>query len=924
MNAASRILADFKPVAARLAVPGLAVFICSLCIVIRPIARLSETYAFLALTINTLFFFPGSTVGAQVELTVLGLVGCLIGIGWSSLFIRIGTVLNNRNEGEESSSSRVLGAFALTIIACLAGYVRSHSPRLTTGSRLALFHSIWLLTSEMGRTDLPPIVVLDLLYPTLFAAGSSLIARLLFPTTSVAKFLDLTQVAFRTSERLLLSSVDDFFADTSNLSPEITNLRSLFIAQTRALPAAYDSCLYEGSFNKFAPYRLLPFLALIRRLKMDVAAGSSYSSARPPPIRRGSDATLGIPLEGRGAFQDPTVEFVKALVDSYAVIHKVLEGQSDDGMKGARERLTMAEELYRDEMDAKLELAVQRWEEKEKTSNRLDEELLQISLFAYYLRSVSQTLNDALGSARELSLHTNSKAQFRFPQLSRKWLGENSVTSTWDESARERDEPDNETISEPEHLRTEIETSVAEAFLGVGVDTVRVRNATFGTPRWFGFIFRRMWDSELAIQGRINLAKFDSNLKERRFHFQYAFKVGLGVILLSVPAFMPPGNSGRVWWLDSRGAWIPISYVYVLETTAGQTWRIGFYRALGTVSGSILGCIMWAISRGNPYALVVLTTCYGVLTALIMLFTGYPGVGIVASITIPPILYIPYLGLPHSSVIDIALKRTSDVCIGIAAAVLATEFIFPSHAKILFLSSVASALDDLTQLYLAMSRELLSAGDYNFDQSSSDKIERSIEITLGRCSAHLTSLRVEITLIHKPIRIYRRVIQSVQRLSDLLISIAVIREKIPREKTVTRVLQQRKDLVSSILVHLFACSHAFRSRLPLPQFLPSPREAVRQWEMKALEGLLAPEDRPTGNGDVGEVALLRSSSRENPGPLHRDAAFLYAFAEAQALEEVIKVVEEITELSRALFGSSTFFQDQREDKNRSPASPADP
>lgn len=48
-----------------------------------------------------------------------------------------------------------------------------------------------------------------------------------------------------------------------------------------------------------------------------------------------------------------------------------------------------------------------------------------------------------------------------------------------------------------------------------------------------------------------------------------------------------------------------------------------------------------------------------------------------------------------------------------------------------------------------------------------------------------------------------------------------------------------------------------------------------------------------------------------------------AFAEAQALEEVIKVVEEITELTRALFGSSTFFQDQREDKNRSPASPAD-
>lgn len=246
--------------------------------------------------------------------------------------------------------------------------------------------------------QLPASVVLDLLYPTLFAAGASLLARLLFPTTAVTKFLTLTQQAFRTSERLLLSSVDDFFADAANLSPEITNLRSLFIAQTRALPSAYDSCLYEVSFNKFAPHRLLPFLALVRRLKMDVAAGSSYSSPRPTPVRRGSDATLGTPVEGRGLFQGPTVEFVKALVDSYAVIHKVLEGQKDDGMEGARERLTKAEEVYRDEMDAKLELAVQRWEEKNKTRKRLDEELLQISLFAYFLRAVSLSTSHSTSS----------------------------------------------------------------------------------------------------------------------------------------------------------------------------------------------------------------------------------------------------------------------------------------------------------------------------------------------------------------------------------------------------------------------------------------------------------------------------------------------------------------------------------------------
>ena len=34
---------------------------------------------------------------------------------------------------------------------------------------------------------------------------------------------------------------------------------------------------------------------------------------------------------------------------------------------------------------------------------------------------------------------------------------------------------------------------------------------------------------------------------------------------------------------------------------------------------------------------------------------------------------------------------------------LATEIIFPSHAKDLFLSSMAQTMDDLSQLYLAVS-----------------------------------------------------------------------------------------------------------------------------------------------------------------------------------------------------------------------------
>lgn len=131
---------------------------------------------------------------------------------------------------------------------------------------------------------------------------------------------------------------------------------------------------------------------------------------------------------------------------------------------------------------------------------------------------------------------------------------------------------------------------------------------------------RKLWDSATVVQVRIRLAQIEAGLKERRHHFHYSLKVGLGVSrvtaisfrhaipraqtlvvrrlcplqvsLLSLPAFLSPSSASREWWVDSRGQWIPISFLYVLETTAGQTWRIGFYRAIGTVSGSILGCIV--------------------------------------------------------------------------------------------------------------------------------------------------------------------------------------------------------------------------------------------------------------------------------------------------------------------------------------------
>jgi hypothetical protein len=73
----------------------------------------------------------------------------------------------------------------------------------------------------------------------------------------------------------------------------------------------------------------------------------------------------------------------------------------------------------------------------------------------------------------------------------------------------------------------------------------------------------------------------------------------------------------------------------------------------------------YIIARGTSYGLVAVATVASLPIAWIMLYSTYPGIGIVAGITLPPILFIPYLShLPYSQVILIALWRAEQVALG--------------------------------------------------------------------------------------------------------------------------------------------------------------------------------------------------------------------------------------------------------------------
>lgn len=108
-----------------------------------------------------------------------------------------------------------------------------------------------------------------------------------------------------------------------------------------------------------------------------------------------------------------------------------------------------------------------------------------------------------------------------------------------------------------------------------------------------GKLFPQIFDllAEADQVARIGVSRF-LHLSRHSRHSRFALKLTLGISLLSLPAFLPPGSLGRMWFEDVRGGWVLASYLYVLEVHTGAIFRVGFFRIVGTFSGALFAYIV--------------------------------------------------------------------------------------------------------------------------------------------------------------------------------------------------------------------------------------------------------------------------------------------------------------------------------------------
>lgn len=517
-----------------------------------------------------------------------------------------------------------------------------------------------------------------------------------------------------------------------------------------------------------------------------------------------------------------------------------------------------------------------------------DEDRFRIAFYIIALLDLAKDTRELLNKAEELE-QTSGKKRWYFPPIPWPWSPvaphaampsiERVSVPPQDEPQDQPREEDLDYVHKLLHEKRELHLHAREGSLGQ-----RIANA-----------WRLIWDRHAVVMARVWLSKLFYGIKHSR-HVHFAVKQTVGICLLSIPGLLGPGQAGRVWYDRSRGPWMVVSFMYVLEVTTGATLRVGFYRMCGTFLGCVTGYVCVLIAHENAYGLVTLGTFFAVPISYGVCFTHFAPMMIVYAITLAPLLFMEYLHLDEGQgIFELSWMRFVDIVIGIAAAILLGSWLWPIHARVQYFSAVGDTMENITDYYLRMSRDLLRPTPvYNANSKQYRVLERRARANIARCRTLQSVQQREIGLLPRPTKLYGEIVDLLERLLETFGEIRTLRFSLPRKATVLDVLPIRRELVSSILVNLWACGQAFRSRAPLPQVFPSPRNPLSEVmettddyarevrQMRAREKHRRMRDSTDGEREGGQQAY------------HAELGVLYAMAENEALTEAINCIDEVS------------------------------
>ncbi|KAI0822655.1 hypothetical protein BC628DRAFT_1421604 [Trametes gibbosa] len=926
----------------------LSTFLCAVIIVIKPFSRLGGQYAFLVLALKELIFGVQENLAQQLELTVLNILGALAGIGISSFAKYIASLA-----GRDTLGARATCAIFLILTSFFAGIIKSRLVRLQLSTRISCFISIWLLTNDIGVPEHVLSDSGNFLWITLSAAILCLVAisamMLFFPGST--NFESETVATFVLLEQCLSSSLYRIGAHETKMPyTQYQQLHNQLLQRSIKLNESYSQAAFELRIGRLSLHSIHPFIGIVEHLRRELAWGMAplrpaQSIPGTPHSPRSGAPSLDehvhfVNLESHfvSTIEPPALLLGHAILDAMKTVEnlifvtfhqrsKIVNPQDAQSVSGSQKAAVHTAERQlkaaRDRMREVLRHVFDQVDMQQRAEGKhahLPKEIFDCSVAAIALLQMGQEMAGALKIAEHVAtLYEETAGRLWYPRVSLQWLGVPPGPFISDDNgeivAVSGVVNDGEIINVggDEGLSVmEAQQGLAErAFsftlvkgraLPAGGLSARYRTSAASASRmslksgvakpwtwkyWAGIV-NMLWSTDRMLRLRVWLAKRYRSAQHSS-HWRHGLKNAIGVAVLTFPAFMPEGSAGQQWYQSYRGQWMTISYLWVLETNTGATWRTGYLRLFGTLLGAVYSYVAFLICGTNPYGLVALVTVFDIPITWIILKTSITLMACPASVALPPILLAPYIHPdPSHTILELASIRALMIAAGIVAALLMNSLLFPRHCRVLFLSDTSRTLGLLSSLYLTLSHDMFRVHRTRMheERRKTLKLELQIRSALYRLSALVKTMHDELSLLPKPLRHYRQVITTMQKLLDLMTGLRKIRENIPRKETVANVFKERREFMSCVCITLFACQHAFHAREPLPQFLPSARHAFANLEAHVQE-------------------CINKAREADPRAL--GLSLVYAFAEQEVMHNLVDTLEELLEVTGRLFGTSAWL-----------------
>ncbi|KAI0378915.1 hypothetical protein F5Y04DRAFT_136777 [Hypomontagnella monticulosa] len=384
------------------------------------------------------------------------------------------------------------------------------------------------------------------------------------------------------------------------------------------------------------------------------------------------------------------------------------------------------------------------------------------------------------------------------------------------------------------------------------------------------------------------------------FETRFGLKTAAITSLLSIPAWLPQSN---VWWDEYEVWWAVVMAWLIMGPRTGGNIQDLFTRVLCAILGSLWAGLSYAAGGGNPYVIAVFAVIFMLPMIYRYTLSTHPRSGLVGciSFTVVSLAEVTAQGSPSPA--TVAATHGVAMIIGVVASVIVNWILWPFVARHDLRKAVAFMMFYCSIVY----RSIVSR--YVYYEEGNEPTEediRSSEILEGRLREGFVRLRQLLGLTRHEIRLrapfdplpYSALIDACERFFEYIVTARqaslFYHPHFIRDNTefAADLLGHRRDAIATILTNLYVLSGALRADRKVPKYLPSAAATRKQLldRMGALEAELA------ASGKL-------SADEKSEG---RKWAQIYSYSYNESLTGCVEQLEELEKYTKAIVGEQGF------------------